>query len=491
MSTLKARRRLSGDLPQVEGMRDPSGSSTATSLVRELISLAIPIMGSNIVGLIDGSINAMWVGRFIGETALAAASNGNTVLIFLFAMALGIWTALTIQVGFYLGTDNSRDARRLIRAACAVFVIIGVSVTGAGEILSHRLLRALDVPRESYEQAEQYLRVILFCVPINYLYGMTVAILRGAGDTKTAFYFSVLSVGLDVGLNPILIFGVGPIPGLGIRGAALATVLSQGSGFAALLLFLIRERHFLCPSMHQFTMSRAEWVIAGELLRRGGAMGMEFMGESLLAILLISLVNRFGPNVTAAFGAANQLWNWVMMPSLAVSLAATSIAANCLGARHWERVRTITRFGVTFSLLSAGALVLVLEGFNRRSFELFLPARSPALAIAGDINRIASWSCIAFAGCGALMGTPRAAGAIWGPFTVSAAALVIRFTLAKVLLHYWQVQGVWWSLVISGVISMTCSVLYYQRGSWRSAQFMTLPAASPRRHCNRENRSAL
>lgn len=449
--------------------RGHSGTSNLAPIGRQLISLAIPIFASNILGLLDGSINAIWLGRFLGATALAAAVNANTVLIFLFALALGIWTALTIQVGFYLGVDRREDTAQVVRAAWAVFIIVGVSVAGSAEILSGWMLGVLGVPRESMEFAEQYLRLILLSVPINYVFGMIVAALRGAGDTKTTFRFCLLSIGLDAALNPLFIFGLGPIPRLGIKGAALATVLSQAIGLAALVFSLIRRRHFLCLPQERFVLRCADWRKAGELLRRGGTMGVEFLSESLLAILMISLVNRFGSYTTAAFGAANQLWGCVMMPSMAVSLASTSMAANSFGAGNWKRVRAITCIGVTLSVLTASALVMILECLDGRVFSLFLSARSPALAVASEINRVASWSCVAFAGCVALMGTPRAAGAVWGPLLVSVIGIVIRFALAEELLHQWQARGIWWSFPISGIITMIATAFYYQLRSWRSA----------------------
>ncbi len=435
-----------------------------------LVSLAIPIMASNILGVLDGLINAMWVGRCLGDAALAAASNVNTVVTFIFSTALGISTALTIQIAFCLGDGTTKDVAHVVRAAWTVFTLLGILTFAAGEGLCDELLRALEVPPESVYQAEEYLRWILASIPISYLFGMIIAALRGAGNAKTPFYFCLLSIGLDGAFNPLLIFGIGPIPHLGIKGAALATVLSQGIGLSALIVFLFLRGHFLCLPRENFVVRGGECKVAWELIRRGGPIGVELLSESLLAILMMSLVNKFGTHVTAAFGAVNQLWNCVMMPSMAVSLAAIAMTANSFGAGDWMRVKLITRLSVVCSLVSAGALLLVLELTGSRTFALFLPAHSPALAIADNINRLASWSCLASACCSALIGTPRAAGAVWGPFTISMGALVLRFVLAEALLRQFQVVGIWVSFPISGAIAVIGTIIYYRSTSWSSAE---------------------
>lgn len=448
---------------------EPAGFVGVGALGRELVALAFPILGSIVLELIEGSLNAMWVGRYLGPAALTAVSNANTVFVVLLAGAFGVWMALTIRVGHHFGAGRIEDVRGFARAAGWLFLGGGSVVAVVLEIFAQSLLRGLEVPAESLRQAEQYLRVILLSVPITYLYGTIFAVLRGAGETRSAFLFPLLAAVLDAGLNPLFIFGLGPLPRGGVSGSAWATVLAQVSSLGALLLFLYWRRHPLCLQKGEFAMQSSDWPALEQLFKQGAPMGLEYLWYSLLAILMISLVNRFGTEVTAAYGAMIQLWSFLMMPSTAVGLAATSMAARSLGAGRWDQVKVITRLSVGCSVLTSGLLLLLVEGLDRGAFMLFLPPRSPALLTASQINHEASWFCVLLAGGNALMGTPRAAGAVWAPLALSILTIGSRFPIAEVLRHYWAAQGIWWSFSVSGVITAIATTIYYQRGKWRRA----------------------
>lgn len=440
---------------------------TSRGVGPELLSLAFPILGSIALQLVEASVNAMWVGRYLGAEALTAVSNANTVLILLLASAFGVWMAVTIGIGHHLGAGRIRDARALVRTGVWVFGGAGLALAVFLEILARPLLMWLSVPAESLRDSEGYLHVILLSVPLAYLSGMIFAALRGAGEARPAFSFSLVAAVLDAGLNPLFIFGLGPIAPGGVPGSAWATVLAQACSLTSLLLFLYCQDHSLCLRKGEFAMYASDWTVAGQLLKQGGPMGAEYLWYSILAILMISLVNRFGAQITAAYGAIIQLWNYVMMPSMALSLAATSMVARALGAGRWDQVYAITRRSLGYSLLATGITLLLLEGTGRSIFVLFLPTNSPALITASQINREASWFCLFFAGWAALMATPRATGAVWGPLILSAIAVGSRFPIAEALLSRFAEQGIWWSYPVSGAITAVATAIYYRLGKWR------------------------
>lgn len=464
-----------------EGASEPHSGENALGVVaqasndavgesgRELLRLAVPAFGANIVGLLDASVNAIWVGRYLGDAALAAVSNANTLLVFLYAGTLGVWMALSIRVGFYTGAARIQDAKRLIKATIWTLGGAGILVAIMLFVFKGPLLKLLAVPPEALPQAQRYLGVILLSVPMTYLYEVVIAALRGGGDTKSALQFSLLMVALDAGLNPVFIFGLDGLPRMGVAGSACATVIAQGVALAGLVFSVYWRRHALRLGRGELAFDREDWAAAGDLLKKGGPMGVEFLWDSILALAMITLVNRFGSDVTAAYGVAVQLWAYVTMPAAAIALAGTVTAAQSLGAKRGDRVRIITWFGIAYSAAATGLLLLLLEIFNRSIFGLFLPASSPALAISGQINRVASWSCVLFAGYGAVLITPRSAGAVWGPLALSIAAVGIQWPLATLLLRRWGPDGIWWSLPISSVIACIAAVMYYRAGTWRAA----------------------
>jgi Na+-driven multidrug efflux pump len=221
----------------------------------------------------------------------------------------------------------------------------------------------------------------------------------------------------------------------------------------------------------ELAMLRVSWPIVGTLVRKGIPMSGQMLVLSLSGVLMISLVNRFGVQTTAAFGASLQLWNYVLMPAFAVSMGVSSMAAQNLGAGKWDRVGSIARVGVLYSVLVTACVVLLLEILNRHAYQLFLPAGSEALRIAGHINRTATWSFIFFGVSMTLFGVVRTAGAVMMPLLVTIVTLLgVRFPLAQALLGHWQADAIWWSFPISSALSAALAVLYYKFGGWRTAR---------------------
>jgi Na+-driven multidrug efflux pump len=190
---------------------------------------------------------------------------------------------------------------------------------------------------------------------------------------------------------------------------------------------------------------------------------------------MITLVNRFGVDTTAAFGAALQIWNYIQMPAFAVGMAVSAMTAQNVGARKWDRVNRIAWVGVAYSVLLTGSVVLAIEVLNSWVFGLFLPAGSDSLDIATHMNRIVTGSFIFFGISVALFGVVRATGAVLAPLLIlTVSLLVVRFPLAELFLDHYHVDAVWWSFPISSVLAALLSLLYYRYGDWRSAH-MTVP----------------
>jgi putative MATE family efflux protein len=314
------------------------------------------------------------------------------------------------------------------------------------------------------------MRVIFLAVPFLYLYAFVMAVLRGAGDSKTPFYFMLLSVGIDIALNPVFIFGLGPVPRLGIAGSALATFIAQAVSLAALIRHLYRRHHVLCLHREELKLLKIDWAVAATLVRKGIPMSAQMLVMSLSGVLMITLVNRFGVDTTAAFGAALQIWNYIQMPAFAVGMALSAMTAQNVGARKWHRVTRIARVGVLYSVILTGSIVLAIELLDQRIFALFLPAASAALTVASHMNRIVTPSFIFFGVSVALFGVVRATGAVIAPLVIlTISLLLVRYPLAQLFLERFQVDAVWWSFPLSSLLSCILALLYYRFGGWRGA----------------------
>ncbi|HXY77147.1 MAG TPA: MATE family efflux transporter [Steroidobacteraceae bacterium] len=450
-------------------------SLTEGSIPIGLIRFALPILFANVLQSLNGSVNSVWVGRFLGEAALTATSNANTVMFLLIGAAFGVAIAATIMIGQEIGANNIKETKRVVGTSATFFAAISVAMAIAGLLLSRPLLKAMSTPPDSLELAVTYMRVIFLALPCLYMYAFVMAVLRGAGDSKTPFYFMLLSVAIDIALNPVLIFGFGPIPRLGIAGSALATFIAQAVSLTALIRHLYRRRHMLCLHKDELQLLKPDWALVGILLKKGIPMSTQMLVLSLAGVLMITLVNRFGVDTTAAFGAGIQLWNYIQMPAFAVGMALSAMTAQNVGARKWHRVTRIARVGVLYSVLLTGTIVLAIELLNRQVFGLFLPMGSNALAIASHMNRIVTGSFIFFGISVALFGVVRATGAVMAPLIIlTISLLVVRFPMAELFLDRLQVDAIWWSFPISSALSSLLAFLYYRYGGWRSAHMMSV-----------------
>jgi putative MATE family efflux protein len=453
-------------------------SLTEGSIPAGLFRFALPILFANILQSLNGSVNSIWVGRFLGEAALTATSNANTVMFLLIGAAFGIAMAATILIGQCIGANNLHETKRVVGTSATFFAGISVAMAIAGLVLCRPLLIAMSTPADSLPLAVAYMRVIFLALPWLYMYAFVMAVLRGAGDSKTPFYFMLLSVGIDIALNPVFIFGLGPFPRLGIAGSALATFVAQAVSLIALIRHLYRRHHILCLHRRELHFLRLDGALVGTLVKKGIPMSAQMLVMSLSGVLMITLVNRFGVDTTAAFGAALQIWNYILMPAFAVGMAVSAMTAQNVGAGKWHRVTAIARVGVLYSVLLTGSVVLAIELLNIRVFGLFLPSESSALAIASHMNRIVTPSFIFFGISLTLFGVVRATGAVMAPLIILTVALLgVRFPFAEALLTRYQVDAVWWSFPVSSLLAAALAVLYYRYGDWRHAQ-MALPARS-------------
>jgi putative MATE family efflux protein len=449
----------------------PKHSLTEGSIAPALLAFSLPILFGNVLQSVNGSVNAIWVGKYLGEAALAAVGNSNVVMFLLFGVMFGFSMASTIMVAQCIGAKNIAEAKRVVGTSAVFFLGLSLAMSFVGFAVAQLLVAWLRTPPDALPLALTYMRIIFLALPFMGGLFFLMAVLRGAGDSKTPFIYLVMAVVLDIVLNPLLIFGWGPFPRLGIAGSAIATLIAQALSFSALVAHLYRTHHFLCIRRRELSLFKVDWVLVRLLVTKGIPMGLQMFVISSSMIALTSLVNRFGSQETAAFNAAMQLWNYVQMPALAIGAAASSMAAQNVGAGKWDRVGKVATTGVMFNFLIGGSLISIVYLFNRHALGLFLPANGAALNISAHLNAIVIWSFALFGTSIVLYGVVRATGAVVPPLIMLAISLwLIRVPFAYSMLDRWQGDAIWWSFPLSSTVSMIMSVSYYRFGGWRRAR---------------------
>jgi len=366
----------------------------------------------------------------------------------------------------------------VVGTSIGFFVVLSVVMTAFGYIFTPQILAAMHTPADALPFAVAYLRIIFLALPSMYFYSFLMMTLRGAGDSRTPFLFMLLSVGLDIGLNPLLIFGIGPFPKLGIAGSAIATLIAQSVALVALIAHLYRRKHFLCLHRGELAYLKPDFAILRALVMKGLPMGLQMVVISSSALAMISLVNSYGSQTTAAYGAALQLWTYIQMPALAIGAAVSSMAAQNVGAQRWDRISRITVAGLSYNALLTGTLVAIVYLFNHDALMLFLPGDGEAIAIAQHLNAIVVWSFLFFGLSFVLFGMVRSTGAVMPPLLILTLSLwFVRIPFAWLLHGQYGPDAVWWSFPLGSLVTLVLAAAYYRWGGWRKARLLIRPTA--------------
>ncbi|AFC87594.1 MATE family efflux transporter [Frateuria aurantia] len=448
-------------------------SLTEGPIGRRLLMFSLPILASNILQSLNGSINAFWIGHYFGEAALLATGNVTLILFLALSAVFGIGMACTILVGQAMGARDMAAAQRVAGTGAVFFLAVASLFAVIGDLGVDAILRMLETPATSLPYAHDYLKVIFIAMPAMFFFTFLMMALRGAGDAKTPFLFMLLSVMLDIVLNPLLMFGWGPIPALGITGSATATLIGQSFSVLALLATLYHRRHPLCLRGPALAYLVPDPVIVKALVGKGLPMGLQMIGISSSAIFMMRLVNTYGTDTGAAYNAAVQLWTYVQMPAMAIGAAVSAMAAQNVGAGQWHRITQIARSGLLINLLLTGTLVIVIYLAGAWAMRLFLPAGSPAIAAALHLNAIVLWTFVLFGLTFILFGIVRSTGAVWPPLIILVIAMwLVRPPFAILLRPYWGVDAVWWSFPVGSVVAVGLAWAYYRWGHWRAAHML-------------------
>ena len=447
------------------------GDLTQGPIGKTLLAFALPTLASSILQSLNGTINAIWVGRFLGEGALAATSNANMVMFLLTAFVFGFGMAATILVGQAWGRRDVDEARRVFGTAGGSFLIVTIVIAIAGWYLAPVILKLLGTPGDAAPLALAYLRVIFLAMPALLLLTLAMMALRGAGDSMTPLWFMIVAVVLDSGLNPFFIRGWGPFPEMGIAGSAMSTLVGNYAAFFGLIAYIYIKDLPLRLRGNELRYLWCDLAIMKTIVVKGFPMGLQMIIISLSALALVGLVNREGVDTTAAFGVAMQLWTYVQMPAMALGAAVSAMAAQNIGAGRWDRVGRITRVGIVQTLVITAAMIVALTLADRPVLALFMGGDSPALPIARHIHVVATWNFLLFGVMMVLFGTVRANGAVWIPLIVLAIGMVpVRFGYIFATYDWLHADAIWTSFPVTSLINLALAIGFYVHGGWKKAR---------------------
>lgn len=442
---------------------------TQGPVAKTLLLFALPSLGVNLLQSVNHSINSVWIGRFLGEAAIAATANAGLVMFLMLSALFGFSMATTILIGQYTGRRDIESVRQTLGSSVALFVLSGVVVATAGWLFTPALLRTMGTPEAAYPLALTYLRVMFLSMPLSFLSILLSSSLRGVGDSITPMWAMIVSVLLDVVLNPLFILGAGPIPAMGIGGSALATLVAGLISSIFLIWRIYTQDAAIRLRGHEWAYLRPRAKLLAPIAKMGLPMGLSMIIMSLSALVMIALINREGVDTTAAYGTLTQLWNYVSMPAVAVGSAVSAMAAQNIGANRWDRVGRIALAGSGINIAMSAGLLGLMTIFARQILTLFLPDAPNAVAIAIHINHMIGWTFVVMGVSMVVTFLVRANGAVLWPLLILIfSAVVVRFSIGFGLYDQLGADAIWFAFIATSTVSMMLSVLYYFFGNWRS-----------------------
>ncbi|WP_225336454.1 MATE family efflux transporter [Halomicrobium urmianum] len=437
---------------------------TSGSIGKPLFFLSMPIVVTNLFQTAYNLADTFWLGQY-GTDALAAISFAFPMVFLLISLGMGISVAGSVLVAQYTGAGAERDAEYAASQTVTFAVIASVLLGGVGYFFVEGFLDVMGASDDVLPLATSYMEVISLGLVAMFGFAVFIALMRGYGDTITPMLVMFGSVVLNIALDPFLIFGWGPFPSMGIRGAAVATVFSRALALVVGLAVMFRGTRGVQIHLGDMT---PDVEFLRRLVRIGVPASIEGTGRALSMNLLLFIVALFPDPVVAAYGIGTRVFSVIVLPAIAVARGVETMTGQNVGADKPDRAEAAAGLAakVLFGVLTAAGIAVV--WFAAAPVADVFTTDPEVVDIATGFLRIVA-PTFGFIGITrAYTGSFRGAGKTLVAAAISVLMLgVIRFPIAWVAAAEIGETGIWLSFAISNVAGAIIAYAWYRRGTWR------------------------
>ena len=438
---------------------------TTGSIPKNLIIFALPILIGNLLSTAYNIVDTIWVGNLLGKDAVGAVAVSFPIFLGMVALCSGATLATSILISKAYGAKDYAAIQKIVNNSWAIAIVIIIAVITGGLLLSETMLRLLGTSEEIMPLAKGYLNIIVMNFAGLYLSYLLSSILRGIGDTLIPLICIIISTCFNAVLDPLLIIGVGPLPRLGLNGAALATLLS--SVVATVLGLIYMNRKYKKEPVNPSGLLFEEKTIM-DIVKIGLPSFTQQMLISMGYAVTTVFVNRFGDTSIAAFGIANKLDSIVAMPAIAMMMAISALTAQSIGAGKPERIKDIFKWGIIINIPVILAISAACVYFPETIMGVFVK-ETDVIQVGIEYLRIVGVGYLTYIAFYVSNGVINGAGKTISTMIISFISIcVVRIPLAGFLSNTSMgIRGVWYAVVISFAATMINSLLYYFLGRWR------------------------
>ena len=422
----------------------------------------MPLIATNILQNLSGTINTIFVGQMMGVNAIAAVAVFFPILFFLMAFVIGLSAGATVLVGQAWGAQNIEKVRCVVGSMLFMTLIGGSIIALLGVVFAKHILLALGTDPDVMHLSLPYVQWMLAGSPLLFLYIIYTSILRGVGDSTTPLIVSGMTILIGLLITPVLIAGYFGFPKMGIIAPAIATIVGYFAVLVFLFVYLNKKDHPLKPNRLLLSHIRHHPELSKIVLRLGIPTGIQMVTTSVAGLVIVGLVNHYGSNATAAYGAVNQVLNYIQFPALSISIAASIFAAQAIGAGKSDLLAKVTRTALAMNILVTGSLVTLAYLFSKYLMALFITDPN-VVALGQQLLFIVLWSILFFGASSIFASIMRASGTVTVPMIINIFAIIaIEVPCAYLFSQWWGLQGIWYAYALAFVCLCILQGLYYQ-----------------------------
>lgn len=431
---------------------------TQGNIAHTLMAYAVPFIVSNVLQATYNITDMIIAGYFGGSYAQSAIGNCTTITSLLTQVMIGITTGGGILIGQYYGAKRQKEWRDSTVSLFTLSLIIGAVVSVILYFMSNQIMIWMDAP--ALEQAQQYLGICSLGMFFIMSYNAASAALRAVGDSRLPFICVAVSVALNIMLD--LLF-MGKL-GMGVAGAALATVISQGISAILAVYFVWKNEGLFSLRFRHLYMKLDE---VRDTLKLGVPCAIQMSVVSIAWIAVTAIINSYDVYVSAANSVTVKISEFCQLFSAAMYSAVSGIVAQCAGAKDYDRIRKVVYQAIGITVGVTLVLVVVVELTAPDLVSIFTPdATTRHYAV---INlRIDVLGQLFFAVFMVYHGLAVGVGNTWFVFFSSFCNCILaRLILAITLNHFFGLMGLYWACMIAPFVSVPMGFWYERSNRWK------------------------
>jgi putative MATE family efflux protein len=439
------------------------------SITKALLVLALPIVLTNLLQSAYQLTDSFWVGR-LGAESVAAVSVSFPLIFLMTALGAGFSIAGSTLVAQYTGAKKQTQVDHISAQTIVMVVLTSITLGSLGFIFAPNILHLMGVGEDVFSHALGFLRVSFVGLVFIFGFAMFQSLMNAVGKTKIPIIIVGCTVLLNLILDPLFIFGFGPIPAYGVMGAAFATLGTQFLASLTGLIVLMKGKQGIHVRWHNF---KPDLSFIKKAFRLGLPASIEQSARALGFTMMSFLVTSFGTLTMAAYGVGGNVLMTIIIPALGISIAIGILVGQNIGAGNKERAVEIARIGslVAFGVLTVCGILSFI--FAKPLTTFFVPGDIEVTTEAARFIRIMSLS-FGFIGVQmAYNGVLRASGNMTAPMIMTLVSQwVIQFPLAYILSKHTSLgfTGIWYAFPISNIVMFVVTYIWIKNTPWQEKQ---------------------